>query len=370
MTDYVPGPGDAWERIDPAAAGADPAGIQAAVDYAIAHESTMNRDIAAALDAGHFSEPPPLGDIIGPTAPRADPSGLILRGGRIVAEWGPTGRADMTFSVTKSYLSIMTGLAVADGLIPDVDGRVGDLVDDGGFDAPQNRSITWKHFLTNTSEWEGTLFGKPDLIDRNRELSLPPGTPSKKGTHRDLQAPGAYWEYNDVRVNRLSLSLLRVFGRPLPAVLKQRIMDPIGASDDWSWNGYINSWVEVGGQPMCSVSGGAHWGGGLFISARDQARVGLLMQRRGQWGGQRILPEAWVDACTTPCPLNPSYGLLWWLNGDGRHCPSAPRSSVFAMGVGSNVIWIEPTLDLVAVVRWIDKPHLDGFAKRVVEALT
>ena len=98
MTDYVPAPGADWERQDPA----DPACIQAAVDFALEHESTMNRDIAAALDGGHFSEPPPLCDIIGPTAPRADPSGLILRGGRILAEWGPTGRADMTFSVTKS----------------------------------------------------------------------------------------------------------------------------------------------------------------------------------------------------------------------------------------------------------------------------
>ena len=52
-----------------------------------------------------------------------------------------------------------------------------ELVNDGGFDAPQNRPITWEHLLTNTSEWEGTLFGKPDLVDRNRELSLPPGVP-------------------------------------------------------------------------------------------------------------------------------------------------------------------------------------------------
>ena len=369
MADYVPGAGDDWERVDPGSCGVDPVALDDAVTFAVEHESKMDRDIAKALAGGHFSEPPPLGDIIGPTAPRGDPSGLVIRGGRIVAEWGPTDRADMTFSVTKSYLSIMAGLAVDDGLIPDVRDPVGELVHDGGFDADQNRAATWEHFLQNTSEWEGTLFSKPDLVDRNRDLSLPPGTPSRKGTHRDLTEPGGFWEYNDVRVNRLSLSLLRVLKAPLPNVLKRRIMDPIGASDTWSWLGYINSWVEVDGQPMPSVSGGAHWGGGLLISARDHARVGLLMMRRGLWGDQRLLSETWIDACTTPCPLNPSYGYLWWLNGDGRHVPSAPRSSYFAMGVGSNVIWIDPTLDLVVILRWIDKPSLDGFASRLMKAI-
>lgn len=369
MTDYVPGADDDWARIEAADAGADAAALDAAKTFAVEHDSKMNRDIAKALEGGHFSEPPPLGDIIGPTAPRGPASGIVLKGGRILAEWGPTDRADITFSVTKSYLSIMAGLAVDDGLIPDVHQSVGTLVDDGGFDAEQNKTCTWHHFLQNTSEWEGTLFSKPDLVDRNRDLSLPPGTPSKKGTHRDLAAPGAFWEYNDVRVNRLSLSLLRIHRQPLPKVLKTRIMDPIGASDTWSWNGYINSWVEVDGQPMPSVSGGAHWGGGLFISARDHARIGLLMLRRGLWGDRRLLSEAWVDACSTPCDLNPSYGYLWWLNGDGRHVPSAPRTSFFAMGVGSNVIWVDPVHDLVVVLRWIDKPSLDGFAQRLMQAI-
>ena len=367
---YVPGGDDDWERITPRDAGFDPRGLEAATAFAVAHESTMNRDIAKALEDGHFSEPPPLGDIIGPTAPRGDPSGIILRGGRIVAEWGPTDRTDMTFSVTKSYLSIMAGLAVDDRIIPDVRRPVGELISDGGFDAEQNRAITWEHLLHQTSEWEGTLFGKPDLVDRHRRLDLPPGAPSRKGTHRDLQPPGAFWEYNDVRVNRLSLSLLRALRRPLPEVLRTRIMDPIGASNDWSWHGYLNSWVEVDSQPMPSVSGGAHWGGGLFIPARDHARIGLLIQRGGLWGDRRLLSEDWVKACSTPSALNPHYGYLWWLNGDGAHYPSAPTTSFFAMGVGSNVIWIDPALDLVVVVRWIDKPHVDGFFGRVMEALT
>ena len=94
------------------------------------------------------------------------------RRGERLAEWGDTRQADMTFSVAKSYLSLLTGIAVADGLIPDLDAPVRDLIHDGGFESDQNAAITWRHLLTNTSEWEGELFGKSDLIDRGRNLGV------------------------------------------------------------------------------------------------------------------------------------------------------------------------------------------------------
>ena len=71
---------------------------------------------------------------------------------------------------------------------------------------------------------------KPDLVDRNRQVGVGADN-SRKGMHRELRKPGEYWEYNDVRVNRFSLSLLQVFREPLAEVLRQRIMAPIGASD-------------------------------------------------------------------------------------------------------------------------------------------
>ncbi len=240
---------------------------------------------------------------------------------------GPVDVADMTFSVAKSYLAICAGLAVDDGLISGID----DPVDDGTFDANQNRTITWCHLLRQTSEWEGTLGGKADRIDRNRQLDVPPNTPLLKGIHRDLQAPGTFWEYpgtfweyNDIRVNVPSYALMQVFRWPLPEVPKERIMDPVGASDDWAWHGYENSWIEIDGRRMQSVSGGAHWGGGMFISTRDHARIRLLMANRGLWADRQLLSPDWIDACTTPCDLNSNHGLLWWLNGDGAHCLPAP----------------------------------------------
>ncbi len=184
-----------------------------------------------------------------------------------------------------------------------------------------------------------------------------------------MAAPGSFWEYNDIRVNVLAYALMRVFGRPLPELLAERVMRPICASGSWEWHGYRNSWAEIDGRRVQSVSGGAHWGGGLFIPTTDHARIGQLMLNRGRWGDQQLLSEAWVDECLKPCPLNSSYGLLWWLNGDLKHCPTAPRSSFFALGVGRNIVWVDPALDLVAVVRWIDRDAFDGFAERVMAAM-
>ncbi|WP_339855550.1 serine hydrolase [uncultured Nisaea sp.] len=369
MTQYFPASSESWERIDPRDAGFDADGLKAASDFAIANESKMDRDIRRALDNDLFGEPEGLRDVIGITRPRADPHGMILKGGRIVHEWGDTTRPDITFSIAKSYLSICAGLALDDGLIPSFDRPVAELVDDGGFDDPQNKPITWAQLLQQTSEWQGTLWSKPDWIDHNRDLDAQAGEGTLKGKTRDMQTPGTFWEYNDVRVNRLALALLRVWKRPLPEVIKERVMDPIGASTDWEWHGYENSWVDIDGKKIQSVSGGSHWGGGMFISSRDQARTGLLMARGGAWNGKQLISGNYIGQATTPCPINADYGYLWWLNGAGGSAPSAPRTSYFAKGKGSNVIWVDPELDMVAVVRWIERDAFDGFCGAVMKAV-
>jgi CubicO group peptidase (beta-lactamase class C family) len=285
----------------------------------------------------------------------------------VAARWGDTRQVDFTFSVAKSYLSLLAGVAVADGLIRDLDEPVARLVDDGGFSGPHNGAVTWRHLLQQTSEWEGTLFGKSDVIDRNRNLAME--GKGRKGDARPLQPPGSHWEYNDVRVNRLALALLRVFRRPLPEVFRLRIMRPIGASADWSWLGYRTSQVEVDGRLMESVPGGTHWGGGVAIHAEDQARIGVLMLNRGVWAGARILPEAWIAESLKPCALNPNYGLLWWLNTGRARLASAPESGFFAMGAGGNVTWVDPGSGIVAVMRWMARDSIDPFIRLLFTAL-
>ena len=340
--------------------------LDEAVRYAMSHETPWPRDLRAHLESGFF-EPPPYNEILGPIRPRGGPNGMILRGGEVIARWGDTRQVDFTFSVAKSYLSLLAGIAVADGLIHELDEPVGRTVHDGGFEGPHNGAITWRHLLQQTSEWEGTLFGKSDVVDRNRNLALE--GKGRKGDARPLRAPGTFWEYNDVRVNRLSLTLLRLFRRPLPEVFAERIMQPIGASSDWSWFGYRTSMVEVDRRMIESVSGGSHWGGGIAIHAEDQARIGLLMVRRGVWEGRRLLPERWIEESPTPCALNPNYGLMWWLNTGRKRYAGATGTSFFASGAGGNITWVDPEDDLVAVMRWMDPAAVDGFVKLVKEGI-
>jgi CubicO group peptidase (beta-lactamase class C family) len=296
---------------------------------------------------------------------RGGPNGLIIKNGYIVAEWGDTRRVDMTFSVTKSYLAICVGLAFDRGMIGSIHDPLKNYVFDGKFDDPHNSKITWHHLLQQTSEWDGSLWDKHYSADAHTEES---------DIVRDPEEPGTWFEYNDVRVNLLAYCILQVWRRPLPQVLKELIMDPIGASCTWRWYGYDNSWVLLDGQMVQSVSEGGHWGGGLWISSRDHARFGYLMLRKGMWEGKRLISEKWIDMCTKPGDVNPVYGYLWWLNpehtkekeaieklglGLGRYwkgLPGTPNNSYSARGLGGNWIWVDPDDDLLIVTRWINDP--------------
>jgi CubicO group peptidase (beta-lactamase class C family) len=363
MTDpYVPGTHPDWRRADPATCGADPQRLRAAVAHAVETGLRGPSDVSKLITS---FEKPPYNQVLGPTKLRGPASGVVVRRGELVAEWGEPERADMTFSAAKSYLALLAGIACDRGLIADPEDRVAATVDDGGFEGEHNGAITWQHLLQQTSEWQGTLFGIPDTVDHHRSVGGE-GAPDK-GTPRELQTPGSYWEYNDVRVNRLALALLRVFREPLADVLAREIMDPIGASRSWEWHGYRNSVVDVDGVQMVSVPGGAHWGGGIFISSFDHARVGLLLLRRGEWAGRRLVAERWLERATTPCALSPVYGYLLWLNTGRRLYPALSERAFAIQGAGGNVIAIDPAHDLVVVTRWA--ADVAGVLERVVAAL-
>jgi CubicO group peptidase (beta-lactamase class C family) len=367
-----PAEGTPWPTVEPAEAGLDPARLAEAVAFAEASESkwppTFHYPDGRYVGIVEWNEKGPWSEVAGVVRHRGGPAGLVVAKGRIAAEWGDTGRADMTFSVAKSYLAACAGLAVADGLIADLDEPVRKTVEGPWFAGPHNGRITWRHLLQQSSEWQGVLWEKSDQVDHYRQLGVNADN-SRKGDPRPRQAPGTYYEYNDVRVNALALALLMRFRRSLPEVLRERIMGPIGASGEWEWHGYRTSWVEVAGRRVQSVSGGAHWGGGMLISARDQARLGLLIARGGEWAGRQLLPADYVRQMLEPSPTNAGYGFLWWLNrGKGRR-RAWSEACVSAMGAGTNLIWVDPERDLVAVLRWIDKGAVDGFLERLAGAV-
>src|SRR5438477_1657946 len=257
-------PDAVWQRKAPAEIGIDAQRLKEAIDYAIGAEVRNPRD----LTLNHYQTfgREPHGAAIGPIKDRGDPTGVIVRRGYIVAEWGEPLRVDMTHSVTKSLLSSVAGVAYDRGLIRGIDDLVRDyvppIVVDGEtellnlFDTPHNRQITWNHLLRQTSDWEGTLWDKPDWADR-------PSDKPQEWLARKRNPPGTSYKYNDVRVNVFALALLNVWRRPLPQVLKETLMDPIGASSTWRWFGYENSWIVLDGGAVQSVTGGGHWGGGM-----------------------------------------------------------------------------------------------------------
>ena len=355
QTRYFPPPGDGWLPRPAGLGGVDSVRLATAVAFAQAADNGWPTDINAQLKIQTAKEPYP--EILGPVKDRALTNGVIIKGGYLVAEWGDTRQVDMTFSVAKSYLSAVAGLAYDRKLIPDLHEPEGRLITDGGFDGAHNAKITWHMHLNQTSEWEGTLWDKPDVADR------------RLGYDRSLKDPGTVWEYNDVRVNRLALSLLRLFRKPLPDVFREAIARPIGMSDPWVWHGYRNAYVEIDGVRMPSVSGGGHWGAGFWASTRDHARFGLLLLRRGEWNGNRILSEDWIDRALVPTPLRPAYGYMWWLNTERKQFPAASARSFFALGSGGNIIWVDPERDLVVVIRWFDLSRTNEFIRLVSEAV-
>jgi CubicO group peptidase (beta-lactamase class C family) len=400
---YYP-PAGAWEQRKPEQVGLTAKAVDSAVALAKAAESTSPRDLLENHRRSFGREP--FGQAIGPFRDRSGAGGLIIKKGYVVAEWGDPDRVETTNSVTKSFVTTTIGLAFDRKMIRAITDPVrgymapiyalkGTLgasaplvpvpptsmswVDSANagtrgraydafeylepFESAHNRKITWEHLLRQSSDWQGTLWGKPDWADRFR---LPQGsTDSSAVINRARTEPGATFVYNDVRVNVMALASLNIWRRPLPQVLKELVMDPIGASSTWRWYGYDNSWIVMDGQLMQSVSGGGHWGGGMIINARDMARFGYLTLRNGKWAGKQIISEEWIKRSRSPGPANKNYGFAnYYLNTGKTTLPNAPESAFFHLGAGSNIVYVDPENDLVIVTRWINNNRaLDAMVK-------
>ncbi|MFD2036135.1 serine hydrolase domain-containing protein [Belliella marina] len=381
---YFPPKGD-WEKKQPSELKANPLRLKEAVDFAIDSESNADKNLKLAHYQSAFGREP-FGYPIGPMKNRGSATGLVIYKGYVIVEWGDPLRVDLTFSVAKSILSTTVGLAVDQGLInsekdlvypymapiiPYIPHRMqmnkADHVDTEDvidlFSTEHNKKITWEHLLRQTSDWEGTLWGKPDWADR------PQGN-SSAWLDRDRDEPGTVYKYNDTRVNVLALAAMNVWRKPLPVILKELVMDKIGASSTWRWTGYENSFVLIDGQIMQAVSGGSHWGGGMFISAYDQARFGYLTMNKGNWDGEQIISESWISKSLSPTPAQTNYGFMnYFLNTDKKEIPSAPESAFFHLGAGTNMIYVDPENDLVIVTRWIENSKKAELVKMVLEAI-
>jgi CubicO group peptidase (beta-lactamase class C family) len=319
---------------------ADEARLRSAVTAAIEDETPLPRAMVEWLETTLAAEPWP--HIMGDVADRAGPTGVVWHAGRELIAFGEPDRIDMCFSIAKSALATVAGVAYDDGLLGDLDEPAGKR---SGIPELAGSPITWRHLLTQTSDWRGELFGIPWWGDPQGRQE--PDEPEHE--------PGSRFAYNDVRTNLLSLALTHVHGRALGDVLRERIMEPIGAGPGWSWRG-LHQMRTLGDVPV--VTGGSHWGGGLWATARDLVRYGRLHLNDGEWEGRRLLSREWCRMIREPTPARPAYGLMWWIGEDGAFS---------AQGTGEQYVWCDPQRDLVVVVRWV--VHPETFVAAVSEAV-
>jgi len=271
---------------------------------------------------------------------------LVVRAGRLVVEWqeGVDSATRLNLaSAAKSIYSCILGVAVAEGRLPTADARVLDyypqMMDvpegrgpkEGRYAFPKDREITFRQLISNTSGY------------------MKPG-----------EDPGKVFHYQTFGMNILIHALGIIYGVYDPAdpgevpgfsqLIERYIARPIGA--DWRYR-YMNfdylpgARAEIFGN-YCQV----------LSTARDMARVGLLWLRWGRWGGEQLLPEGWLRGATRTAPSvlehagqqDWCYGYGFWTNDFGRLWPDLPRDAFAAIGAGSQLIWVCPSLDLVVVM--------------------
>jgi len=372
-----------WQVKSPQFFKIDSLKLNEAIQFSIQNETKYPRNpwLTQAMQFGKE----PFSDPVGPMLERGGLSGIIVYKGYIIAKWGDPSKVESCNSVTKSFVSSTIGLAYERGLIRSLEDKVytylppietapfteetknQNPIDKKSFifpfDTPHNQKISWDNLLRQTSDWEGTLWGKPDWADR-------PSDKQDEWLTRKRNEPGTSYKYNDTRVNALALAATTVWHQSLPEVFRENIMKPIGASNSWTWTGYQNSWIVFDGKLVQSVSGGGHFGGGMFINGYDMARFGLFTLRKGNWQGKQILSADWFKKATTPTNVNPEYGFMnYFLNTQQKMYPSAPASAYAHIGNGTNMIYVDEENDLVVVVRWIENNAIDNFLKKLLASL-
>ena len=251
--------------------------------------------------------------------------------------------------MTKTFLTTVIGLAWQRGLIRDVNDYARDYMPPGVdlFEAEHNQKIKWEHLLRQTSDWQGTLWGKPDWADR------PEGKTAADWPNRPLREPGTHFKYNDVRVNVMSLAALQVWRRPLPQVLREEVMEPIGASSTWRGTAtrtpgsistdrkFSRCRAAATGAAACSSTRTTWRASGICSCATASGRIARSCRRSGS------------QMARTPGPANANYGFAnWYLNTERKPVPTAPATAVRFVGNGNNIIYIDWENDLVIVTRW------------------
>lgn len=253
-------------------------------------------------------------------------SGVVIRHGRIVAEWyfgdAHAKSKFAAYSTSKSLSSMATGLAIADGKLA-LDHTVGKYLPDVSPDS--KRAVTVKQLLSMTSG----VHNDPGIGQREDLFSY-----ALKTAPMDHE-PGAKWDYNNTGLALLSPVFQKATGKQIDEFLTERLFQPIGiAADDLTWE---------------RREGFALPYSGCHTTARSLGRIGLIVLNHGKWKDKQIVPVAWLAESVAPSQeLNKSYGYLWWNNTTNKW-PSVPKDAFAALGKWDNNIFVAPSLDLIVI---------------------
>jgi len=233
---------------------------------------------------------------------------------------------------------------------------------------PRKERITIRHLLTMTSGIPGEkmgVIGMPTATNHGPFEHALGRCPNRYGKWVDkLSAePGTRWDYSDPAFAHLSLIFSNIMGREMSEYMKERVFDPIGIEN--------LSWDVQGGSGFIGPHSNAHTG--VHVSARELARFGYLLLRKGVWKGQELIPRWWTDLATkTSQDLNPNYGYTWWVNTKGTCWPGIPKDAFALSGYRSNRCVVIPSLDLVVArvgsgpPSWNEQEWIEGIVAAVI----
>ena len=268
---------------------------------------------------------------------------IILHDGKMLFEkyWNGNTKDSkhIAFSVSKSYLSALFGIAIEEGLIKSIDDSVSIYLDD--FEGTGYEDVKIKNLLQMSS---GIEFNE-DYADPNSDINRFARATAKGSSFRDFaktlkngKKQGTYNHYVSLDTQVLGMILESVTDMPLREYLYKRIWSKIGTESDAY---YI---ADKTGTDMAL--------GGLNATLRDFSKFGQLYLNEGSWDGEQIVPKSWVLKSHTPdAPhLMPNagdlsssewgYGYQWWIPGD-------PLTDYTAHGIFNQFIYVDPVSNVV-----------------------
>lgn len=266
---------------------------------------------------------------------------LVLHGDRVAAEryaptWGPERTADVA-SVGKSITAVLIGMAIDDGKIRGLDQPAADFLPE--WRGTPKAAVTLRHLMSMTSGLEDKGIALRGV--EGDQLAINAAAPLR-------EPPGTVWRYNTAAYHLLFHILGRAVGEPYEAYAKRRLLEPLGMA-------HTSVLTSVGRGRAGPVTNYYS----AISSTPDLGRFGRFAEQGGAWNGRRLVSAGYWRSMTTPSQaLNPSYGLLWWLNGKpgvnaageaGLRFPGSPGDTIAALGAGGQAVMVVPSLDLVVV---------------------